>query len=294
MRFDADQLRALAAVADEGGFDAAARALSITPSAVSQRIKTLERELGRVLVVRSRPPRLTVSGEPVARLARQWALLEHEATDVLGLESPGAMPRLPIAVNADSLSVLLLPALAGVCAEHGVTVDLHRDDQDHTAALLAAGTVMAAVTSEQQPVAGCSVASLGAMVYRPVARRSFAERWFPAGGTAAEYAAAPLVDFDRKDGLQDLHLASIGPALDPPRHYVPASAELAQAVVLGLGWGMLPDAQADEHRASGVLVDLAGAPVSVPLFWQQWDLRSRLLDAVAAAVYREAATSLER
>ncbi|MGO1167662.1 MAG: LysR family transcriptional regulator, partial [Janibacter sp.] len=45
-----DQLRALLAVVDHGTFEAAARSLHVTPSAVSQRIKGLERDTGRVLV----------------------------------------------------------------------------------------------------------------------------------------------------------------------------------------------------------------------------------------------------
>ena len=45
-------LQALAAVVREGSFERAARALHVTPSAVSQRVKLLEERLGRVLVVR--------------------------------------------------------------------------------------------------------------------------------------------------------------------------------------------------------------------------------------------------
>jgi hypothetical protein len=50
MSWDRGQLAALAAVVDNGTFDAAARALSITPSAVSQRIRALETRLGQVAV----------------------------------------------------------------------------------------------------------------------------------------------------------------------------------------------------------------------------------------------------
>lgn len=45
-----DSLLTLAAVVREGTFDAAAEALHITPSAVSQRIKALEAQVGRVVV----------------------------------------------------------------------------------------------------------------------------------------------------------------------------------------------------------------------------------------------------
>ncbi len=75
----------VAAIIDGGSLEAAAQALSITPSAVSQRLKTLEQQVGRVLVVRGRPAVATPSGEAVVRLARQIALLEHEATAELGL-----------------------------------------------------------------------------------------------------------------------------------------------------------------------------------------------------------------
>ena len=60
-------ISALAAVVREGSFEAAAAAMSITPSAVSQRIKGLEERLGAVLVVRSQPCRATDAGAAAAR-----------------------------------------------------------------------------------------------------------------------------------------------------------------------------------------------------------------------------------
>ncbi|PKL24597.1 MAG: hypothetical protein CVV47_09165 [Spirochaetae bacterium HGW-Spirochaetae-3] len=50
-------LEAFAAVLDEGGFDRAASRVGITQSAVSQRIRTLEEEIGRILIRRELPPR---------------------------------------------------------------------------------------------------------------------------------------------------------------------------------------------------------------------------------------------
>ena len=287
-----DQLETLAAVVDAGTFDAAARMLGVTPSAVSQRIRAFEQELGRVLVVREKPIRATESGEPLLRLARQLALLEHDASVQLGVEE-GTTVSIPIAVNADSMATWLLPALARVANQHPVTVDLHRDDQEHTAGLLASGAVMAAVTSQAEPVPGCTVARLGTMIYRPVATPAFVERWFSRGVDAESLARAPVVLFDRKDDLQGRYVRSVAGDVSPPQNYVSASADFAQAVMLGLGWGMLPDAQADAPRASGALVPLdAGAAITVELYWQQWNLRSELLDAVAASVLAEARTAL--
>ena len=53
------QLEALVAIAEHGAFEAAARALHVTASAVSQRIRALETTAGQVLVSRTAPCRPT-------------------------------------------------------------------------------------------------------------------------------------------------------------------------------------------------------------------------------------------
>ncbi len=294
VRFDREQLETLATVVAAGTFDAAAARLAVTPSAVSQRIKALERQLGRVLVVRSKPIGVTESGVALLRLAQQVAVLEQDAVGQLGLAESGASVSLPLAVNADSLATWLLPALAGVAQQHPVVFELHRDDEGHTAELLAGGTVMAAVTDDSRPVSGCTVTPLGRMTYRPVATPEFIARWFPDGLTAAALAVAPVVDFDRKDELQSRFLRSVSRReLAPPRHYVPASAAFAAAIGLGMGWGMLPEVQSDPLRRSGALMVLdQRRSLAVPLYWQQWRLRSPALDTAAAAVIAEARIAL--
>lgn len=301
MEIPLDLARTLAVVIDEGTFDAAARRLRITPSAVSQRVKALEQQLGRVLVVRSKPTRATEAGAPIVRLARQLALLEHDALAEFGLDEASARPvSVPLAVNADSLATWFLPALARVAERFPVVFDLHRDDQDFTAGLLESGAVMGAVTSQATPVAGCLVRPLGVMRYQAVATPGFAARWSlvprapgASGGSDTALASAPLVDFDRRDDLQREFLSAVGIDPDtPPRHYVPASNDFATAVKLGLGWGMLPAFQSSDELDRGELVRLGGAPIDVPLYWQQWNLRSPLLDAIADELAAEARRAL--
>ena len=84
-----DLLRTLAAVVDAGTLERAAAQLGVTPSAVSQRIRALERQLGRVLLTRTRPVRPTPDGTVLLRLGRQLALLEHEALIALGRTAEG-------------------------------------------------------------------------------------------------------------------------------------------------------------------------------------------------------------
>jgi LysR family transcriptional regulator (chromosome initiation inhibitor) len=285
MELDLAQLRALSAAVSEGTLEAAARALHVTPSAISQRLRALEVATGRVLLVRSRPVQVTGSGQVLLRLARQIELLTDDTLAELDAGSGArGVPTLPIAVNADSLATWVLPALAPLAGS--VSLDLHRDDEEHTAALLRSGAVVAAVTADPDPVAGCSVTRLGAMRYRPMAAEALARRWFPEGPTAQALSHAPVVVFDRKDELQHRYLRERLPGPQrPPTHYVPSSAEFLAAVRLGMGWGMLPDLQSGPEADAGTLVEIdPTGTIDVVLHWQQWKLRSVLLDRVAHAV----------
>jgi ArgP family transcriptional regulator len=125
-------------VIEQGSFDAAAAALHVTSSAVSQRIKTLEQRVGQVLVVREKPCTATAAGIPLLRLAAQTALLEAEAMAEMG-GVDGAAPRITLAVNADSMST----SLTGVLTElDDVLLDIRIEDQDHSTRLLREGVVI--------------------------------------------------------------------------------------------------------------------------------------------------------
>ena len=290
-----DQVRTLLAVVDEGTFDAAAAALHVTPSAVSQRVKALEQRTGRVLLMRTKPVRPTESGEVVVRFARQLARLERDARAELGMSGAGEPTRVSIAVNADSLATWLLPALTRVRHEPRLCFELRREDETRMASLLREGLVMAAVTSSAEPVTGCSVRALGRMRYVPVASPDFAREHF--GRPLREaLAVAPTVAFDRSDDLQDAFVRRLRRGKEgasPVRHFVPTSEGYAESVALGLGWGLVPEVQAEPLLQAGRLVHLAPDRAhDVPLYWQQWKLDSPALAEVAEAVTEAAAGAL--
>ncbi len=287
-----DQVRTLLAVADEGTFDAAASALHVTPSAVSQRVKALEQRTGSVLVTRTKPVRITEPGQVVVRFARRLAALERDARAELGMSDADEPVRVPIAVNADSLATWFLAALARV---PDVCFELHREDQDRTTTLLRDGTVMAAVTSSATPVQGCSVRALGGLRYLPAASPAFAARWLT-GPLETALPAAPVVVYDRHDDLQDSFARGLtGRGASRLRHHIPASESFVEAIVEGLGWGMVPVAQATPRLRAGTLMTFApDRAVDVPLYWQQWRLDSPALSAVADAVARTAAEALRQ
>lgn len=287
---DLERLAALVAVVSEGTFDAAARRLNITPSAVSQRIRALEDQVGRVLVTRTKPVRPTPSGTVLVRAARQIQAISDDALRELGTEGAGATVTVPLAVNADSLATWFLPALAPL---RDITFDLQREDQDRTAQLLREGLVWAAVTAAAEPVPGCSVERLGTMRYRPMAAPAFAERHFGDRPTPAGLARAPVVVYDRDDRLQERYVQRHGRRrLHGARHYVPSSEAFVRAVGLGLGWGMVPDLQAGAATHDLVDLDPDGEGLGVTLYWAQPLRPAATLARVAAAVRAAAADTL--
>lgn len=282
-----DRLEALSAAVSEGTFDAAARKLHVTPSAISQRIKALEMALGRVLLTRSKPVRTTPSGQAVLRAAHQIGTIAADLTRELNRDETAGPVVIPLAVNADSLATWFLPALART--GDGLLFDIRRSDEGQSADLLREGLVMAAVTASSAPVPGCTVERLGSMRYRPRAAPNFVRAWFEDGPTPARLRKAPVLVFDRDDRLQDVYLRrACHHQVEPPRHFVPGSDAFLEAVQLGLGWGMLPDLQANQATSELVEFD-PGGRVDVRLYWQQWRLRPQALDRVARAV-REAAS----
>ena len=173
MQFDSVQLETFVAVVDEGSFDAAARRLRVTPSAVSQRIKALESRLGQVVVMRGKPARATAAGEALLRLARQVSLLELDA--IAAVRGTIDAQRIPIAVNADSLNNWFLPAMLDLSRTHNARFLVHQEDEEHSAEYLRNGTVLAAVTADPRPVQGCRVVPLGKMRYLPLATPEYAD-----------------------------------------------------------------------------------------------------------------------
>lgn len=290
MKLDSRQCTALMAVIDSGSFEQAAALLHLTPSAVSQRVRALETSIGSPLVVRSRPCRATPAGRRVLQYLRRVQSLEDDLQAEFAGEQMEALS-VPIAVNADTLGSWLLPALAPFLASEQILLDLIVDDQDHTYALLEGGLALGCISTEAQPMRGCSAEPLGAMRYRCMASPAFRDCWFTKGMTRAAARRAPVVVFNRKDRLQaDFLLRHYG--LDEgayPAHFIPASQPYMQAIALGLGWGMLPEVQMRALQESGALVDIAPQrPTDVALFWHSWKVQSARMERLSQALVRQA------
>ncbi|UZG44241.1 LysR family transcriptional regulator ArgP [Caldimonas thermodepolymerans] len=270
---DPSALECLAALVDEGSFERAAVRLAITQSAVSQRLRALESSVGQLLVVRSRPLRLTEPGRVLLRYARQWQALRADAERELDA-TVRPDERLPIAVNADSLATWVLPALDPL-VQDGLLLELIVDDQDFTHERLRQGAVLGCVSTVSQALRGCSLDPLGAMEYVAVASPAFVARELPRGLHRGNFAEVPFLVFDRKDDMTQLWVEQAfgvrGPRLR--ERFVPSSEAYVQAARMGWGVGIVPLPQVPSELARGELVLLhPQVRVHVPLYWHCWKL----------------------
>lgn len=275
-------VEAFAAVIEEKGFDRAAQRLHITQSAVSQRIRLLEGHCGHILVQRISPPRPTEAG---IALLRHFSQVRHLEEDLLSLSAPhpsGQSTSLALGVNADSLATWFLPAVRPFLECRKVVLDLHVDDQDRTHRLLQEGKVLGCVTNRDRPLQGCRRIGLGLMEYILCASPAFSSAWFPAGFCLAAAERAPIIRFNRQDGLNDQLfrlLFGTAPPPDAPTFFVPSSESFVDFISTGSCYGLVPRLQAGRLLAAGELIDIApGSRLEVPLFWHCWNLRSDLLE----------------
>lgn len=281
-------------VVDEGSFEAAADRLGVSPSAVSQRIKALEADVGRVVVRRTSPVGVTDAGEVLVQTARRMRLLESETDDRLR----GRIGERPVSVgvNADSLGTWFRPVLRQVAEVGGISLELNLEDEQHSLAMLRRGDCMGVVTAEAEPVAGCVVEELGSLHYWPVGAPELAA-WLDAARSARgedAWASLPLLVIGPHDRMTDGVLEPRGVTPRPGRRVsrIPSFEGLNDAVVAGLGWTLVPVASARPYVETGTMVRLAEDVIEVPLYWQHWRLESDTLGVLTDAVHAAAALGL--
>lgn len=279
-------LHTLLTIVDEGSFEDAAYILGISPSAVSQRIKALEKTAGRVLLRRSTPVTATKAGEVLVQAARRMALLQAET--LASLSERIANVPLSIVVNADSLATWFTPVLADVASWDDATLTLKIEDESHSLELLRRGDVLGAVTRETNPVAGCDAIRLGIMRYLSVANPRLLDRYTVNG--EVDWAAMPALRFGPRDGLQNEDLKGRVDKLPLMRRIsqIPSAEAFMEATRVGLGWSLLPLQQAEPLLATGDVVRLDETIIDVPLYWHRWRLESPALEKLTDSVKKAA------
>ena len=301
--FDPDALECLAAIVEEGGFERAAQRLSITQSAVSQRLRALEAQVGTVLIVRSRPLKPTSAGNLLLKHTKMLRLLRADLERDLKELAPSSLggareeERISIAINADSIATWALPALTPL-AQQGLPMEIITDDQDFTHEWLREGQVLGCVTTLKQALRGCKITPLGAMDYVAVASAELAQTRLNTDGgtlTAHNFRNVPFVAFNRKDDMQS---EFVGKAFGLKRVtlnqlFVPSSEGQVRAVLAGWGVSVLPRLLAQPLLDNGQLVNVApDFALPIQLYWHCWNLESDVLDALTSALKDAAGAAL--
>ncbi|MDK8658510.1 MULTISPECIES: ArgP/LysG family DNA-binding transcriptional regulator [unclassified Corynebacterium] len=280
-------LETLLAIVEEGSFEVAASVLGISPFAVSQRIKALEASTGRVLVRRANPVGATEAGEVLVQAARRMALVQAETDARLGQRL--ARVPLSVAINSDSLATWFTQVLSDTAQQGDVALRIRIEDEARTLAMLRRGDVLGAVTREHSPVSGCDSTFLGTMRYFAVAAPHIAEGFHSGRFT---WETMPLVGYGPNDQVLDdaMRERFIDSHVVRARvSQIPSSEGYLEAVRVGLGWGLLPQVQAQPLVESKELLLLDDHQLDIDLYWQRWRLESEVLSDLTRSVINAAA-----
>ncbi|MEV7415872.1 LysR family transcriptional regulator [Streptomyces sp. NPDC089919] len=268
---DPRRLRILRAVADHRTVTAAAAALYLTPSAVSQQLAALEQETGHALLSRSgRGVRLTAAGEILVAHAHEVLAQLERAEAELAAYAGGAAGEVTVAAFATGIAEVLAPAIARLAHTHpGIRVRVRDAEGDQSLPMLLDGEADLALAVEYRGGPGADDARLSLV---PLYAEPF-DAVLPASHPLSMHPTVALAELADSDW--------ISPYPGNPCHDVMATAcELA---------GFQPRLvhSSDDFRA---VVALAGAGAGVALVPRSALRGMELKDTVVRPVTGPAAT----
>lgn len=295
--FESKQSEAFHAVAELGSFELASKQLFITPSAVTLRVQSLEKELGQLLVIRGKPCVLTKAGQEVFQYLQHTKLLRNTLLQNLQSKSSDNFYKVSVASNADSLATWLLPALKDLLVKEKIVLEIKSDDQTQTYALLESGEVNSAISIEQEPMKGCHSIYLGDMTYILISSPEFKKKWFGQTIQRNQLRHTPVIVFNEKDRMQsDMLMNLYGLPLNSyPSHVIPSPHSFVQAVELGVGYGYAPVMMIKEQLKSGKLVELIPkARNNVALYWHYWKKQSQSMEYITNEIIKNSKRYLDQ
>ncbi|MFI1866007.1 LysR family transcriptional regulator [Streptomyces jumonjinensis] len=268
---DPRRLRILRAVADHRTVTAAAGALYLTPSAVSQQLSALEQETGHTLLIRGgKGVRPTAAGEIL--LAHTHAVLAQleRAEAELAAYAGGSSGEVTVAAFATGIAEVVAPAIGLLTADHpGIRVRVRDAEGDESLPLVLDGEADIAVAVEYRGAPGEGDLRLARV---PLYAEPF---------DAVLYADHPLGTADRVELRELADSEWIGPYPGNPCHdMVLLACELAGFQPRLTHWS-------DDFRA---VVALAGAGAGVALVPRSALRGMEAKDAIVRPVAGPAAT----
>jgi len=282
---DTQFLATFVSVVDNGSMAAAARLLNITPAAVAQQIRTLERQLGAPLIARAgRTVSVTEAGTRILERAR--ALLREVADMRAVATDDGAAGELRLGASTTALTGILPDILVRTVARFprisvfikpGYSVDLHRAVESGE---LDAAVVLQA-PFELHKTCGWQLLREEPLVV--LAPQSMAGR-----DPHELLASEPLIRYDRnqwggRKADEYLRMARIEPR---ERFELNALNAIAVMVDRGLGVSLVPDWSRPWPEKLNVVripLPLRCEPRRIGVVWSRATIRIRLVNAFLEA-----------
>jgi LysR family transcriptional regulator (chromosome initiation inhibitor) len=274
-----------------------ARRLHITQSAVSQRLRALEAQVGSVLIVRSRPLKPTSAGQLLLKHTKQLRLLRAiwSATCRSWPQRPGGLARRRAHLHRHQCRQhchLGHDALDDLVRQR-LPLEIITDDQDFTQEWLRSGQVLGCVTTLKQACAAARWCRWAPCAMWPWPRPTLPQR--PAAGAdAAQLRDVPFCPSTARttcSRIRGAHLWAQARGAEPPVRAQHRRADARR--VGGLGRGRAARAAGPGPDCRWQLVDLVpGHFLPIQLYWHCWNLESELLDALTEALKATAATTL--
>lgn len=277
-------IEAYANVLQEGGFEKAARKLGLTQSAVSQRIRHIEEQFGRIALLRTTPPQPTELGRKILRLYYQVRRLEDDFHRSSTAAPTPSFTSLPVGLNADSLATWFFDAVQPFLQQHQAVLDMKIDDQEETHRFLKEGKVLGCISTSSSPMQGCSARYLGEVGYGLFCSPDFGDRWFARGITPEAVLHAPMINYNRKDRI-NINILTRMLGKEPEYSscfYVPSSEQFVNFISNSYAYGALPEQQSRQPMKNGLIHELAPQHrFSLPLYWHCWNLDSDILRSLS-------------
>jgi len=288
-------IEALYTVHELQSFEAAARKLHITQSAVSQRIKGLETFYGKPLLTRTLPYFPTELGQQLIGHFTRLCLLEVDLQQQIGKRAQ--IPHISIALNRDSLETWFLDLIEETEIVRNISLEMIADDQELTLDYLKNGLVSACLSTSEKEIQGGRAQFLGDMEYVLVGSPAFVKKYFSKGNDKRNLCNAPAIKFDQNDRLHERYLEKFfdldGRELN--YHIIPSVDGFRKFALLGYGYALIPRIDIVHELKENRLIQLYSDKTwKIPLYWHYWAIESKLYQKFNADVIEWAKKRLKR
>ena len=279
MSLPSANLDAFLAVAKTAGFTSAAKLMNITQSALSQRIKILEDELGLTLFLRtSMGASLTEHGERLLRYCQTRDSLEEELIQDLSVSTQLKIAgTIKIAAYSSVLRSVLIPALTPLLKKHpGILCEFICAGMPELPGLLQRAEVDFIVMDYRLEKANLTSVEIGQEKYVAIESRKETER------------KDIFLDNDHEDRATEKFMKAQGDKVHKYRRsYFDDCYGIIDGVALGLGRAVIPAHLVSKNSDIKVIRSSKPYTVDVVLHYYQQPFYSKLHQAVIECLTTE-------